>query len=280
MKMKQTNKEGVFKLPDYSVLMSVYYKETPAYFETAITSILNQTVKTNDFVLVCDGTLTKELNDIIKKYDTFLHVQRLPKNEGLCKALSCGIKLCKNEFIARMDSDDISCPGRCEKELYEFVKNPHLSIVSAAISEFTESPEVMTGKRVLPCRQDEIIKYSRRRCPFNHPVVMYRKSALMAAEGYLDDFRMEDYYLWIRMLKKGCKSENLPDVLLYMRAPADMYLRRGGKQYADDMLKFHKWMLKTGWSAKADFFFGAIPHYVVCILPNGLRRIIYTVIHT
>lgn len=78
---------------------------------------------------------------------------------------------------------------------------------------------------------------------------------------------------------KGFKARNVNDVLLDMRSPADMYLRRGGKKYADNMLRFHKGMLRIGWSSKADFLTGAVPHTVVCVLPNGVRKKVYERLH-
>ena len=89
----------------------------------------------------------------------------------------------------------------------------------------------------------------------------------------------EDYYLWIRMLKNGCHGHNLKEPVLYMRTPADIYRRRGGVQYARDMIRFHRWLRKTGWSSLKDYMTGAIPHFVVCILPSGMRRIVYRVLH-
>lgn len=111
---------------EYSVLMSVYYKENPIYLEQSMGSIYNQTVPTDDFVLVCDGPLTDELNAVINemhnKFGDILHVVRLPKNVGLGNALNEGIRHCRHELIARMDSDDISYPDRCEKQLSIFEK--------------------------------------------------------------------------------------------------------------------------------------------------------------
>ena len=91
--------------------------------------------------------------------------------------------------------------------------------------------------------------------------------------------RMEDYYLWIRMLMKGMRGHNLNRTLVYMRTPPDMYKRRGGVQYAKDMLRFHWWVKRSGWSSMSDFITGAVPHAIVCVLPNRLRKIVYEVLH-
>ena len=110
-------------MDNYSVLMSVYHKEKAEFLREALDSIWNQTVQTDDFVLVCDGPLNEELDSVIAEHEKahpgVLHVIRLEKNGGLGNALNIGIKQCKNELIARMDSDDISYPDRCESLRYD-----------------------------------------------------------------------------------------------------------------------------------------------------------------
>lgn len=269
----------------YSVLMSVYYKENPDFLRQAIESMLCQSVKTNDFVLVCDGPLTLELDAVItefeKEYPHLFDVVRLEKNSGLGNALNAGLVKCRNELIARMDSDDISCADRCEKQLRAFRENPGLSIVSGTVIEFSDTQEKPAGKRILPGKHEEILKFSRKRNPFNHPAVMFKKGAVETVGGYSEKFPLfEDYYLWVRMLKSNAIGENLQDVLVNMRTPSDMFKRRGGKAYAKNMLKFHRWMLKSKWTTLCDFITGAVPHALVCVMPNGMRKAVYKLLHS
>ena len=260
--------------------MSVYFKEQPNNLRQAIESMRCQTVPTDDFVLVCDGPLTDELDAVIgeeqEKLGSVLHVLRLEKNEGLGNALNEGLKICRNELVARMDSDDLSRSERCEKQLGLFERYPEISLSSGTVSEFIDDPADPTGKREVPITNEEIRVFSRKHNPMNHPCVMFRKSAVEKAGGYKETYHLfEDYYLWVRMLMKGFKAWNSKDILLDMRSPADMYLRRGGKKYADDMLRFHRWMKKSGWSSETEYLTGAVPHAVVCVMPNGLRKLIY-----
>ena len=269
---------------NYSVLMSVYFKEQPNNLRQAMESMRCQTVPTNDFILVCDGPLTDELNAVIneeqKKFGPVLHVFRLEKNGGLGNALNEGLKICKNDLVARMDSDDISRPYRCEKQMKLFERYPDISLSSGTVSEFVTDPAHPTGKREVPITDEEIRIYSRKRNPMNHPCVMFKKSAVEKAGGYRETFHLfEDYSLWVRMLMKGYKARNTREVFLDMRSPADMYLRRGGRKYEQDMLRFHKWMKKSGWSSMGDYLTGAVPHAVVCVLPNGVRKLVYEKLH-
>jgi glycosyltransferase involved in cell wall biosynthesis len=269
---------------NYSVLMSVYFKEQPNNLRQAMESIRQQTVPTDDFVLVCDGPLTDGLDVVIgeeqEKLGSVLRVLRLEKNEGLGNALNEGLKLCKNELVARMDSDDISRPERCEKQLELFDRYSDISLSSGTVSEFIDDTANPTGKREVPITDEEIRVFSRKRNPMNHPCVMFKKSAVESAGGYKETYHLfEDYYLWVRMLMKGYKARNTKDVLLDMRSPADMYLRRGGKKYAEDMLRFHRWMKHSGWSSEEDYLSGAVPHAVVCVLPNEVRKLVYRELH-
>jgi len=277
-------KINIENLPHYSVLMSVYFKEKPDYLRQSMLSMWNQTVRTNDFILVCDGPLTEDLDAVVEEmqqqFGTTLLVFRLQKNGGLGNALNEGLKYCQNELVARMDSDDISRRDRCEKQLQMFADNPELSFCSGTVSEFVVSPSDPTGKRELPLSNEEIRKFSRKRNPMNHPCVMFKKSAVISVGGYDETYHLfEDYYLWIRILKKGYIAENTNDVLLDMRTSPDIYQRRGGKKYAEDMLRFHKWLKQTGWSSEIDFLTGAVPHAIICILPNSIRALVYKKLH-
>ena len=118
----QQNNE--YECMKYSVLMPVYHKENPAYFYQAAASMMNQTIPPDEFVLVCDGPLTPVLDETIQTIDRewpgVLQVLRLPVCGGIARALAAGVEACRNEWIARMDSDDIAYPDRCEKQLAVF----------------------------------------------------------------------------------------------------------------------------------------------------------------
>ena len=151
---------------NYSVLMSVYYKENPQYLKQAIESIQFQTFPTNDFVLVCDGPLTIGLDEIIAEKEqelgNVLNIIRLAQNSGLGNALNQGIKYCKNELVARMDSDDISVPERCQKQTELFNRNSDLSLSSGTLLEFVTTPKECIGKREIPIFETEIRNFSKK----------------------------------------------------------------------------------------------------------------------
>ena len=136
---------------EYSVLMSVYYKENPKWFEESIKSMLNQTIKTNDFVLIEDGPLTDELEKVVIKYEKefpkVFNVVRLKENQGLGPALAIGVKACKNEWIARMDSDDYSVPDRIEKQFNVIKEKPEIDMIGSWHNEFIDSIDNIQSTR-------------------------------------------------------------------------------------------------------------------------------------
>lgn len=263
----------------YSVLMSVYVKETPMFLRTAMDSIWNQTVGTDDFVLVCDGPLTDELNEVVSEMEAAhsgtLHVVRLDKNGGLGNALNIGIRQCRNELVARMDSDDISRPDRCERQLRVFAEHPDVSICSGIVEEFTTSPTIIEAKRVPPETQEEILAFARKRNPFNHPCVMYKKSAVEAAGGYQDFYLLEDYYLWVRMLMAGNHGYNLQEPLLWMRAGSEMYKRRAGWKYAKTQARLFRFMKEQGFIDSAQYIKSCVLRSGSSLAPNWLREIMF-----
>lgn len=263
---------------DYSVLMSVYHKEKPEYLVQSIESILKQTVAPDEFVIVCDGPLNKELDEVLDVYagrfPQMIKIIRLQENKGLGVALNAGLNHCKNDIVARMDSDDISFPSRMEKQL-EIIEKYNIDIVSGTIIEFNENIDNELTRRVLPRDSGAIRKFARRRNPFNHPAVMYKKESVIKAGGYKDFMLFEDYYLWIRMLLLGCEGYNIQEPILYMRSGDAMYERRGGVKYAGQIIKFRWFMLQNRYSGVMDFLITAGGHTFVALIPNKFRRKFY-----
>lgn len=267
---------SVVEYRGYSVLMSVYHKEKPEYLKQAIESIQAQTYPTDDFVLVCDGPLNSELDAVIttkqQEMNGVLKVYRLDKNEGLGNALNAGNNHCKNELVARMDSDDVAYPNRCEKQIDVFNTHPEVSICSGIVEEFTTDPEVVDARRALPETNAKIMEFAKKRNPFNHPCVMYKKSAVEAAGSYKDFYLLEDYYLWLRMLMAGYQGYNIQEPLLHMRAGSDMYMRRAGWKYAKTQAKLFKFMKDSGFIGNGQYIKSCVIRSGSALAPNWLRK--------
>lgn len=263
----------------YSVLMSVYYRDNPEFLKEAMLSIYNQTEKTDDFVVICDGPVTVQIDNILiqmqEKFGSVLNVIRLPENQGLGLALNEGLKHCKNILVARMDSDDISIPSRCKQQLEKFNKNPNLSIIGSSVYEFSKSLENPDNIRVLPLSHNDILTFAKSRSPFNHPSVMYKKQSIIDVGSYQDFYLLEDYHLWIRLLNKGYISENIKDPLLFMRAGEGQYKRRGGMKYAKSQVRLAKYMYDISFISLPRMIFNIVVRFSVAIVPSSIRSVFY-----
>lgn len=256
----------------YSVLMSLYKKEKPEYLRLAIDSMLNQTVKPDEIVLVEDGPLTDELYAVLDEYGDKLTRVRNEKNLGLGLALNVGLKVCRNELVARMDTDDISKPERCEVQLHYFEQHPETDIVGGDIAEFIGDETNIIGKRMVPQTNAEIREYMKKRCAFNHMSVMYKKTAVGAAGGYQDWFWNEDYYLWIRMWLNGAVFGNTGTVLVNVRTGEEMYQRRGGKKYFKSEKGLQDYMLEHRMIGFGTYAMNVSKRFIVQeMLPNSVR---------
>ena len=266
-------------MDNYSVLMSVYQGENPLYFRESIQSMMDQTVLTNDFVLVCDGPLTDVLEEVIQNfledYPSLFQVIRLKKNLGIGRAANIGLQYCKNDLVAKMDADDIASPIRCEKQLAVFSEHPEIVLVGGHIAEFVGEPCCVTSLRKVPLQQSEIISFAKRRMPFNNVTVMYRKSAVTAVGGYSDLRRCEDYDLYVRLLHKGYSAMNIDEPLMYVRLTEDAYKRRGKWDTFKGFVYVRWKMYRTGFSKLSDFLFPCIAECIICISPTRMKKWIY-----
>lgn len=260
----------------FSVLLSIYKKENPLFFKQSMDSLFTQTILPSEIVLIKDGPLTPELDTIISKYQSkhsTLKVISLPINQGLGNALNEGLKHCSYDLIARMDTDDIAKPSRFEKQIRIFQENPQIDICSAWIEEFEETPNNILAIRKLPETHEEIIKYAKHRCPINHPVVMYKKNAVIKAGGYKGF--PEDYRLWINMIMTGAQFHNIQESLLYFRFSKEMVKRRGGWRYAIADAKSQWDFYKIGFLDFPTFLYNFLVRMSVRLTPNNIREIIY-----
>lgn len=213
-----------------SVLISVYAKENSEYLNQALESIWDKQVsKPDQVVLVKDGPLSTKLNDAIsqwqKKLGAKLTIVELSTNVGLGAALNAGLKACKHELVARMDSDDVALPDRFEKQLSIFTGQTDLDIVGA-FSQEIDNEGIPGQVRRMPVVHSEIFNnlYS---CPLIHPTVMYKKSRILGLGGYDSSLkRRQDYELWFRCAHAGMKFQNIPEVLLLYRFTAHTHSRQ------------------------------------------------------
>lgn len=262
----------------FSVSMCVYGKDNPVWFAEAVESVLNQTVKPDEVVLVVDGPVPGDLDAVISKYEQnpVFSVIRLPENVGHGNARRIGLNHCRYELVALMDADDISAPDRFEKQLKLFLENPELSVVGGNITEFLGEPDAIVGVRRVEITDDAIKRDMQKRCPMNQVTVMFRKSLVENAGGFIDWYCEEDYYLWIRLFLDNALFANIPEYLVNVRVGKEMYQRRGGWKYFSSEAKLQKYMLDNHVIGLGTYLLNVAKRLVVqVLLPNRLRSWVF-----
>lgn len=262
----------------FSVLMSLYFKEKAEYFSQALQSLVEQSYPADEVLLVLDGEITTELEQVIQQYQDKLPLKIIPlaQNVGLGKALNEGIKQSSNEWIFRMDTDDICYPDRFEKQVKYIENNPDVVLFSTQIAEFDQDPNQIISIRKVPTEYQQIVEFNKLRSPFNHMTVAYKKSILDQVGGYQHHLFLEDYNLWNRIIATGCKVGNLPDVLLYARTNGNAMLnRRRGLTYAKSEWKLYQLKRQLHIQSPLAGFITFLTRIIPRLLPVGLLKIIY-----
>ena len=257
--------------------MAVYAGEQAPHLAQALASLCEQQLPAQQVVIVEDGPLTPELMQVLNDYEVKLPLLRMvqPQNLGLAAALQLGLEACTYELVARMDADDVAVPSRFARQIAVMSKRPSLSVLGSYVAEFIDNPQQPYALRPVPVGESAVAAAARWRCPLNHPSVIVRKSHLLAVGGYSGFRGIEDYYLWGRLLVAGKSIDNLHEVLMLVRAGADLGRRRGGWVYAQRELLLYKAFWQMGFMTWYQALCGVLLRLPVRLLPSGLRSWIY-----
>lgn len=260
----------------FSVLMSVYYKENALFLDEALRSVYNQTVKPTEVVLVQDGPLSRDLYAVIKTWKSKLNIVDvlMKENVGLGAALNEGLKYCRYDFVARMDTDDIALKKRFEEQLSIF-ESQDVDVCGSWISEFDNDPTISLSVRRVPENNDDIMSFSRSKNPINHPSVMFKKRVVEECGGYQDVLFFEDYFLWLTLIKERATFYNIPVALVHMRAGYEQLSRRSGFLYFKRELYFYKCCLNKQLLSRWSIFKNIVMRLPIRLLPKPIIAKIY-----
>lgn len=261
----------------FSVLMSLYEKEKPEFLAECFTSLANQTLKADEIVLVFDGSINDNLQKVVQNFQNKLPLKiiALEKNVGLGQALNAGLNACQNEWVIRMDTDDICVPNRFAQQIY-FIKNhPNIDVLGGQIIEFEHDISQGKKSRTVPLTHEQIVQYAKSRNPINHMTVAFKKSAVLAVGSYRHAPLYEDYDLWVRLIVAGYKFANLSDVLVYARAGQAMYERRGGLSYVKNEIDMQQNFYGQNFLTLAQVVKNLAIRLPVRLLPNSVRSLVY-----
>jgi glycosyltransferase involved in cell wall biosynthesis len=261
----------------FSLLISVYNGDRPDYLRRAFRSAVGeQTLRPDQVVIVQDGPVGAELADCLEELRSASPVPvtfvPLEHNQGLGPALDRGLAASRYDVVARMDADDVAMPHRFEVEV-PLIQDA--DIVGSGLLEFVADTDDIVGQRVPPLGADKIRRYARMHDPFNHPTVIYRRSAVLAAGGYGDLKLMEDYALFARMLAGGARPVNVAEPLVYYRVGAKAFKRRGGMRLLRSELRLQREFRRQGFTSPAQFLRNVLVRGGYRLVPWWLRRAVY-----
>lgn len=266
----------------YSFLMSVYKKEDPAALAVSIDSMLAQTLAPEQIVIVKDGSLTEDLDKVLAEYkaahEKAFTLVGYAENRGLAYALNFGLAACRNELVARMDSDDYSVPTRCEKQVAEFEKDSALVLLGTNMQFFEGTVDnVSSDIRAYPSEDAEIRKALRRYSPFAHPSVMFKKSEVVACGGYDETLRRrQDIDLFSRLIvHNGKKAKNLGEPLLLFRRDESYYKRNKNVESCNNRIAVQKKIYKRGDCRLVDYLYVWTMMTASKMIPDKLYAMIY-----
>lgn len=267
---------------DFSVLLSVYGKDDALFFQRALESVtIDQTVKPTEVIVVEDGPVGEEIEQAIYSVSSRcpkieFNIIRKKQNFGLAAALNTGLKEAKYEWVARMDSDDISLPNRFEKQINYLREHPGVECLGGAISEFNVVPGDMLSERHTCTDAKGIIRMSKTRTPMNHVSVMYKKNAVIQAGMYSEDFgKLEDYKLWVDMIGNNIELANIDDVIVYVRVGNGFIERRSNKREIIDWDMLQNYLLKNNIVTKFEAIKNRVYIRVFIYMPVCLKKIAY-----
>lgn len=262
---------------NFSVLLSLYFREKTEHLNECLQSIHTQSLKPNEVVIVFDGPVGQNLRDIVTHWSRFLPIKllKIKENVGLGQALNKGLEVCSHEIVLRMDTDDVCSANRFKLQIDKLENDKELIVLGGHIDEYDEGLSTFIGKRIVPLDNEAIKKQVVIKNPFNHMTVAFRKSAVLAVGGYQHHAFMEDYNLWLRIIAAGYKVENLDTVLVKARTGHSMLLRRKGIEYVkSEMLLFklkRKLQIQPVHLCFITFLVRSIPR----LFPSSLLRICY-----
>ena len=268
-----------------SVVLPLYYRNEAVQLKAALHSIFMQTRLPEEVLVVADGPLPVQLEQVVDSFvlrakrlnlPIKVNYQKFEQNEGLGEAMRKAALVAKGDFIARMDADDICLPDRFEKQMKCFENDGNLSVVGGQIAEFDGDVKNIIGKRIVPLEHKEIVNYMKSRNGMNHVTTILKKKDLIDSGNYQPLEWFEDYCLWVRMIQHGCKFKNISDDVVLVRAGKAQADRRGGWAYFKNEVFLFKCLLSQGFITKNRFCINIIERgFVRLLMTSSIRSWFY-----
>ncbi|MBL4680237.1 MAG: glycosyltransferase [Pseudomonadales bacterium] len=266
-------------MPSATLLMSVYHKVLPEALAQCLDSLGTQTRLPEQFVIVKDGPLNADLDNLIdkfcEKFPDQLSIVNIDSNQGLINALNKGLEYCTSDWVIRMDADDVAMSERIEKQLDYLDANKHIDVLGTAMLEFENDPSQPSRLKSVVSHHQGIKDQLPLRNPINHPTTCIRKRKLLEAGGYPELPLLEDYFLWAKMIHNGAQFHNLSEALIYYRFDKNTLTRRRGLSNFSNECKLRWWMYQHGLSSVIKLILGVSLQFVLRFSPLFLQRYLW-----
>lgn len=260
------------KKPLISVIMATF-NEKPEYIRESILSILNQTYRNLELIILDDSTNESTIREIdsLASSDNRIRLIRKEKRMGFVPALNEGLRLAKGDFIARMDGDDISLSDRFEKQIQFLEGNPNTDILGGGMN-IIDAAGTLKSKRSYPEAGKKLKRWAMFRNPLAHPTVMFRREILEEGNFYNEEQKMaEDLEFWLRLLRKGYNIKNLPCPIINYRVIGDLGAKRSTQW------KYNRKARLSNFTWRMPFFsvVSVMASSIYCVLPQSLISRVY-----
>jgi len=267
----------------FSLLMPVYAGDRADDLEESISSVANQSVKPDEYIIVKDGPVSKKTDIVLNHWQDLLgeefRILALDRNVGIAMALNAGLRSCQYDYVARMDADDISLPGRFEPQVRFLEKHPEISLLGAWNKLFDGTMNRLIAERKVPETHLDIVKFSRSRTPFNHATIVFKKADVLSVGAYSSERGYwEDWWLALRLISKGFRLHNLQMYLVHARGGEAYMNRRRGQSYLRLEMKNMYQMYLNGLMSRSDFLRNSMIRSVVRSMPTNLTELTYRMI--
>jgi glycosyltransferase involved in cell wall biosynthesis len=267
----------------FSFLMSIYKKDTFKYLKECLDSIVYQTLKPNEIIIVQEGEVDPSIEELILHYIENDHpifhfkipYQNGPLGFGLPKSLNYGIEKANSDYIVRIDTDDINEKNRLEESNNFINKNPEIALFGSFIREFDEDMRIAGKIRSVPLKMNEIVSYCKYRNPFNGPAVVFRRDVALKLGGYPNIASNEDWCFWVNFILNNYKVANIPLILVKMRGGDGIIDRRSSKRYSKGEVMSLKYIYKQGFFSKPTYYFNLYLRFFIRLLPKKIIKIFY-----
>jgi glycosyltransferase involved in cell wall biosynthesis len=264
--------------------MSTYRNETASNLAAALESIYVQSEPPAEIVLVVDGPVPGDQDDVIATYESderigHLKVLRLAQGRGMALALNAGLECCTGTFIARMDSDDICFPERFAEQWRVIREQPKIDIVGSWSAEFREDPMLVTGLKTPPENHRDIIRALTWRNVLVHPSILVRKEAAERIGGWRPTFGdYADYEFYVRLALIGAVFHMIQRPLVRYRTSLAQRQRRSGRQYAIDELNFRLFCYHNAFISLPKFLLITPIYCLFRLTPPALKEHLYQLV--